>query len=70
MKSIIKKSIDSFDSQKVSGEKIKGGIVATGSHNSNNPQDSVTLTQGKLKGRLGEKGGSSSITITHQSKSL
>jgi hypothetical protein len=53
-----KKSIDSLKSQKVSGKKVKGGIVATGTHTANNVADATALAQGKLKGRPAAKGGS------------
>lgn len=53
MKTTNKKSIDSLSNQKVDGKKVKGGIVATGTHDVSVNISEKPLGQGKVTGRLG-----------------
>ena len=53
MKTTNKKSIDSLSNQKVEGKKVKGGVVATGTHDVSVNISEKLLGQGKVTGRLG-----------------
>jgi len=65
-----KKSIDGLKSQKVSGKKVKGGTGSKATRSPNPSNDSLVSVQGKLKGRIGISGGSSSISHTNTSGSI
>ena len=53
MKTTNKKSIDSLSTQNVEGKKVKGGVVATGTHDVSVNISEKLLGQGKVTGRLG-----------------
>ena len=65
-----KKSIDSLKSQEVNVKKVKGGTSAKATRSPNPSNDSLVSVQGKLKGRIGVTGGSTSISHTNNSGSL